>query len=1598
MIWRKEVFHWRMMIAILLGMCIAVGSVATSQAGSKEPVNIAAANRDYGDAPEGALAYPSSGILGQFPTCVGVGPASWIEHNGRSLYFGHAVDFESDGNGGHCPSFDPSTYDQDEGFGDGDAGLIRPRSYSIHSVAGVPTVYPLATTGLESMGSTCLTYGWGVTLDIEVHNQRSDGQSGYVNVLADWNQDGTWGGSSACPTGGSASEHILVNFPIPAGYSGPLSDLVPPNFHVGPNPGYVWFRFSITDRQVPTEWSGDGIFDDGETEDYLLQIYQAPPRCNWEYGDSHKMHWAQLPDLSSTGVDVSLANTSLADDFRCTQSGPITSIHFWGSFVNGVLPEFGPDDVTFTINIYSNDASTNKPGQLLWSRKVEALDYDVHQMTMSGPQDWYDPITKLYEDDDHGRAFQYDICFDEDEDLFVQRAGTIYWLEIQVVPDVTDPYLFGWKASQRGLRYNQSAMYYHPTFGWLSLSYPDLHSYAGEPMDLAFVIVGPETPTADTDYGDAPDPPYPTVKAANGAAHTIDGKVFLGRSVDAELDGQPNATATGDDNDGNNDDDGVVFVSDLTPGQKATVQVTASTTGVLSAWIDFNADGDWDDAGEQVFTDQTLVTGVNTLAIDVPAYATPGQTFSRWRFSTVRGLRYTGLAANGEVEDYMVTITGGSVPQPPAGEHVKWSQPPVEQDPWAVSPVYCGWDEPSYVTRAREADMATWTLVADDFRCVGNCPVTSVHWWGSYQDWRSDRAPSIVPQSWRIAFWSNVQADSRYAFSHPGQLLWVVTVPESRVDERLAGSDEFPRASSDTCFRYFVQLRADEYFQQSDFLDSTTDSTFWVSITAVYTGTPGPDYAWGWKTRPKPWMDGAVKFEMRQTDLRLGLAADPATVQLLSNALVCERLDAYDMSFELDTDPAYVKWEQAFTGLRDWEHYEDEQSMATGASDETTKWSQDADSTVEGMDVDATSDTPQTWPAEIAADDFQCTTSGPITRITVWGSWYNDIPPSNDAENVTFTLSIRQDIPASESATRYSMPGRILWQKQFPRGTFTVQSQQSQTQGYYSPTNQSYNSTNHRAIYRYVFDIDSKDAFQQTGSSTRPAVYWLSVQARVVHGAGSVATRFGWKTSANHWNDSAVWARAVEPFEGTWQELDYPTLHTYAGRPVDLAFAIETQREGTGLTYQRIVADDWQCSGMTPITSIVWWGSYIGYGYQACDCEQMTAPRQPNAFLLSIWTNVPDSDPADPRSFSHPGQKIWEYEATAFDEVLVGFDKHPETGDAARIGFEPVYRYTVRLPQSQWFTQRSETDVYWLSIAAVYDDPKSVVYPWGWTNHAYAPWGVPTTDLLAYYKLDESSGTLAADSSGNGNDGTVLGNPVWQPAGGQVGGALDLDGRGDYVKVEKTKNLNFAPGSFSVSAWVNAREVGGRWQALVEYDRTSTYGNRFGLWIDANGRFHFRVGLNTWQSTETLKAGAWYLLTATYDGTAHLMRLYINGMLDGTATNTSGYTTPVTAKLTLGVRGSEDSEFLNGLLDDVRIYGSTLSAEDILSLLGASANDNAVVGGLDPSSATWQWAELLDQTGHDEDLSFMLFTEPLETKSSVDSSSQGTVKSDGMQK
>ncbi|NBC17678.1 MAG: T9SS type A sorting domain-containing protein [Bacteroidetes bacterium] len=173
------------------------------------------------------------------------------------------------------------------------------------------------------------------------------------------------------------------------------------------------------------------------------------------------------------------------------------------------------------------------------------------------------------------------------------------------------------------------------------------------------------------DLGDAPDT-YATRVASYGPRHVLT-LYRLGEELDGEFDGQPDSLALGDDQTGvsSDDEDGLSFATGLHQGQTASVNVTVTDQRTpppsqlyLQGWIDWNRDGDFADADEQVFQDEPVMDGSVTLDFPVPAAAASGRTYARFRLSEEQGLSFADSTLfpipGGEVEDYVVEVGDAS--------------------------------------------------------------------------------------------------------------------------------------------------------------------------------------------------------------------------------------------------------------------------------------------------------------------------------------------------------------------------------------------------------------------------------------------------------------------------------------------------------------------------------------------------------------------------------------------------------------------------------------------------------------------------------------------------------------------------------------------------------------------------------------------------------------------------------------------------------------------------------------------------------------------------------------------------------------------------
>jgi hypothetical protein len=201
-----------------------------------------------------------------------------------------------------------------------------------------------------------------------------------------------------------------------------------------------------------------------------------------------------------------------------------------------------------------------------------------------------------------------------------------------------------------------------------------------------------------------------------------------------------------------------------------------------------------------------------------------------------------------------------------------------------------------------------------------------------------------------------------------------------------------------------------------------------------------------------------------------------------------------------------------------------------------------------------------------------------------------------------------------------------------------------------------------------------------------------------------------------------------------------------------------------------------------------------------------------------------------------------------------------------------------------------------------------------------------TTGLVRHWKLDDGAGTTAHDSSGFDNHGTLMGDPQWVD--GQINGALDLDGIGDYVDFGNPTDLPAGKDDSSICGWAMTNTVASGWRWIVAYGSPAVGQAMF---IGMNSDYLFGGGYaddvrynNFWE------VGVWHHICLTYDGTT--ARLYADGI--EVASEMKSWNI-ILNRACIGQQVNNWAEFWDGMVDDVRIYNRVLTDDEIkkLSLL-----------------------------------------------------------------
>ncbi len=203
--------------------------------------------------------------------------------------------------------------------------------------------------------------------------------------------------------------------------------------------------------------------------------------------------------------------------------------------------------------------------------------------------------------------------------------------------------------------------------------------------------------------------------------------------------------------------------------------------------------------------------------------------------------------------------------------------------------------------------------------------------------------------------------------------------------------------------------------------------------------------------------------------------------------------------------------------------------------------------------------------------------------------------------------------------------------------------------------------------------------------------------------------------------------------------------------------------------------------------------------------------------------------------------------------------------------------------------------------------------------------------LVGWWTFDEGSGAIAADSSGNGNNGSLHG-PVQWTTDGKIGGAMKFTGPYNYVQVQNSPSLDMTR-AITIAAWINPSWTGNN---RILQKSSGGGDNQYRLLKEWGNNMVFHLPGLTPDRLEfpgLPPIGEWTHLAAVYDGSR--MIVYYNAAVAGEQ-NSTGQMGVSDGTLCIGTKHetAPAGDEYNGMLDDVRIYNRALSVSELKVLGG----------------------------------------------------------------
>jgi hypothetical protein len=231
------------------------------------------------------------------------------------------------------------------------------------------------------------------------------------------------------------------------------------------------------------------------------------------------------------------------------------------------------------------------------------------------------------------------------------------------------------------------------------------------------------------------------------------------------------------------------------------------------------------------------------------------------------------------------------------------------------------------------------------------------------------------------------------------------------------------------------------------------------------------------------------------------------------------------------------------------------------------------------------------------------------------------------------------------------------------------------------------------------------------------------------------------------------------------------------------------------------------------------------------------------------------------------------------------------------------------------------------------------------------------TGPVGWWRLDETSGTTAGDSSPNRNHGTVNGAAAW--VAGNIQGALQFDGSNDYVSLPIGRLIQ-SLSSATFAVWANYSQQGGAWQRVFDFGTGETV-NMFltpAIGGSNTGNMRFAITTGGAGAESQFTAGSrlatgWHHIAVVIDGDTRNVQLYLDdAVVASGTTNTLPRDLGNTTQNWLGRSEYGADAYYQGLLDDLRIYDRALTAEEIATAMAGGGGYTAAANPIPADKAT----------------------------------------------